>query len=71
MIDAKGLVVMPGMIDVHAHGPQARNGVTPQNNWASHANLAFGVTTIHDPSHDTNSIFAASEMQKEIGRAHV
>jgi len=64
MIDAAGLTVMPGMIDVHAHGPQAVNGVTPQRNWASHANLAFGVTTIHDPSHDTNSIFATSEMQK-------
>jgi imidazolonepropionase-like amidohydrolase len=26
------------------------------------ANLAFGVTTIHDPSNDTNAIFAASEL---------
>jgi len=64
VIDCAGLTVMPGIIDVHAHGPQAANGVTPQRNWASHANLAFGVTTIHDPSHDTNSIFAASELQK-------
>ncbi len=63
-VDATGMTVIPGLIDVHAHGPQAVNGVTPQRNWASHANLAFGVTTIHDPSHDTNSIFAASEMQK-------
>lgn len=64
VIDAAGLTVIPGLIDVHAHGPQAANGITPQRNWASHANLAFGVTTIHDPSHDTNSIFAASELQK-------
>ncbi len=64
VVDAAGLTVMPGMIDVHAHGPQTVNGITPQRNWASHANLAFGVTTIHDPSHDTNAIFAASEMQK-------
>ncbi|MCY2961941.1 MAG: amidohydrolase family protein [Planctomycetota bacterium] len=64
VVDASGLTVMPGMIDVHAHGPQAVNGITPQRNWASHANLAFGVTTIHDPSHDTNAIFAASELQK-------
>jgi Tol biopolymer transport system component/imidazolonepropionase-like amidohydrolase len=64
VIDAAGLTVIPGIIDVHAHGPQAVNGVTPQHNWASHANLAFGVTTIHDPSHDTNSIFAASELQE-------
>jgi imidazolonepropionase-like amidohydrolase len=28
------------------------------------ANLAFGVTTIHDPSNDTASVFAAAELQK-------
>ncbi len=64
IFDASGTTIMPGIVDVHAHGPQAENGVIPERNWASYANLAFGVTTIHDPSHDTNSIFAASEMQK-------
>ena len=63
-IDVSGLTVMPGLIDAHAHGGQAAAGITPQNNWWHHANLAFGVTTIHDPSHDTNSIFAVSEMAR-------
>jgi len=29
-----------------------------------YATLAFGVTTLHDPSNDTSEIFSASEMQK-------
>ena len=36
----------------------------PQQNWGRYADLAFGVTTIHDPSNDTESIFTASEMQR-------
>lgn len=64
MIDGKGGTLMPGIIDVHAHGAHGSGGITPQRNWISHANLAFGVTTIHDPSNDTEMIFAASEMQK-------
>lgn len=64
IVDGKGGVLTPGLIDVHAHGAQGASGVTPQRNWISHANLAFGVTTIHDPSNDTEMIFAASEMQK-------
>jgi len=63
-LDGAGATVMPGIIDVHAHGGQSENGITPQNNWISLANLAFGVTTIHDPSNDTESIFAASELAK-------
>lgn len=63
-IDLKGATVTPGFIDVHAHGAQGENGITPQRNWISHANLAFGVTTIHDPSNDTEMIFAASELAK-------
>lgn len=64
IIDVSGQTVMPGLIDVHAHGPQATQGITPQKNWLDYSRLAFGVTTIHDPSNDTNSIFAASELAK-------
>ena len=64
IIDISGQVVLPGFVDTHAHGSQATNGVTPQRNWVDYARLAFGVTTIHDPSNDTHSIFAASEMTK-------
>ncbi len=64
VIPIPGLVVLPGFVDVHAHGPQATQGITPQANWIDYARLAFGVTTIHDPSNDTSSIFAASEMTR-------
>jgi len=63
-IDCAGTTIMPGMIDVHAHGAQGVNGIVPQKNWGRYADLAFGVTTIHDPSNDTDTIFAASEMQR-------
>ena len=36
----------------------------PQQNWSQYATLAFGVTTIHDPSNDATEIFAAAEMQR-------
>ncbi|MCA9294936.1 MAG: PD40 domain-containing protein, partial [Phycisphaerales bacterium] len=64
VIDGKGKTVVPGYCDVHAHGPQARDGITPEQNWIHFANLAFGVTTIHDPSNQTSSVFAAAEMAK-------
>jgi len=63
-LDAAGQTVSPGLIDTHAHGAQASGGITPQQNWIDYARLAFGVTTIHDPSNHTHSIFAASEMAK-------
>ena len=63
-LDAKGQTVSPGFVDTHAHGAQATNGMTPQQNWVDYARLAFGVTTIHDPSNRTHDIFAASEMTK-------
>ena len=64
IIDARGLTVMPGIIDAHAHGPQATNLITPQQNWQQYANLAFGVTTIHDPANRNDSIFPVAEMQR-------
>ncbi len=66
-IDCTGLTILPGFIDAHAHGGQAVNGITPEHNWEHHANLAYGVTTIHDPSNDTNAIFATSELAKAGG----
>ncbi|MFK8115271.1 MAG: amidohydrolase, partial [Rubripirellula sp.] len=62
--NVKNQVIMPGLVDTHAHGAQATFGITPQHNWIDYARLAFGVTTIHDPSNDTHSIFAASELTK-------
>lgn len=63
-IDASGCTIMPGIVDVHAHGAQGSAGFTPQRNWGHFANLAFGVTTIHDPSNDTYSIFSAAELAR-------
>ena len=60
-IDVSGNTIMPGLIDVHAHGAQGWREILPQRNWVDYANLAFGVTTIHDPSNDTSTVFAASE----------
>ena len=66
-IDVSGKTIIPGLVDVHAHGAMARSEITPQQNWAQLSNLAFGVTTLHDPSNDTSSIFAAAELQKVGG----
>jgi imidazolonepropionase-like amidohydrolase len=63
-VDAAGKVVMPGLIDVHYHGGQGSAEIVPERSWEAHAALAFGVTTIHDPSNDTSTFFAASEMQR-------
>jgi imidazolonepropionase-like amidohydrolase/Tol biopolymer transport system component len=62
VMDVSGRVVMPGFIEAHAHGAQATNGLTPEQNWVDLIRLSFGVTTIHDPSNDTNAIHSAREM---------
>ncbi|XHC26863.1 amidohydrolase family protein [Phycisphaerales bacterium ac7] len=62
VMDIAGQVVMPGFIEAHAHGAQATSGLTPEQNWVDLIRLSFGVTTIHDPSNDTNAIHTAREM---------
>lgn len=64
VINVGGQTILPGFIDTHAHGSQATNDITPQKNWVDYARLAFGVTTIHDPSNNSQHIFAASELTK-------
>ncbi|HET9678955.1 MAG TPA: amidohydrolase, partial [Gammaproteobacteria bacterium] len=64
VLDVSGKTIMPGIIDVHWHGAQGTDEFIPEQNWVNYASLAFGVTTLHDPSNDTSTIFAASELAK-------
>ncbi|MGB4960686.1 MAG: amidohydrolase family protein, partial [Saprospiraceae bacterium] len=64
VIDMKGKTIMPGLIDVHAHLGAFRDGISPQKHWEYYANLAYGVTTTHDPSVNSEITFAQSEMVK-------
>jgi len=59
-----GRTIMPGIIDIHAHGPQGVNEIVPQQNWSALAHLALGVTTVHDPSNNATEIFTAAEYQR-------
>ncbi|MCZ4318458.1 amidohydrolase family protein [Aequorivita viscosa] len=61
---AQGKTIMPGMVDAHAHVGAFRYGLPSQQYWPFMANLAFGVTTSHDPSANTETVFTLSELQK-------
>lgn len=61
VIDVTGTTVLPGLVDVHAHTGSSGDRIHAEQSWAFLANLAFGVTTTHDPSNDTQMIFASSE----------
>jgi imidazolonepropionase-like amidohydrolase len=61
-IDCTGKTIMPGIIDAHAHSGNFRYGLSPQKQWEYYANLAYGVTTMHDPSANTEMVFANSEL---------
>jgi imidazolonepropionase-like amidohydrolase/Tol biopolymer transport system component len=64
VIDARGRTVIPGLVDAHWHGGMGEDEFIPQQSWVNYASLAFGVTTIHDPSNSTTEIFTQSELQK-------
>lgn len=54
--------IIPGLIDMHAHMGYAAMDITPDRSWMYYANLAYGVTTTHDPSASTQAVFAQSEL---------
>lgn len=64
VIIADNKTIMPGIVDVHAHLRTSPDGVSPQQDWSYYANLAFGVTTSHDPSSNSEMVFSQSEMLK-------
>lgn len=63
-IDCTGKTIMPGFIDAHAHAGHFHSGIVPEKHWPYYVNLAYGVTTMHDPSANSEFVFAQSEMVK-------
>lgn len=63
-VDMAGKIIMPGLVDAHAHGAQGTGDLVPQQNWTLVQNLALGTTTMHDPSSSASQIFAAAERQR-------
>ena len=60
-MDMTGKTIIPGLIDAHWHGSMGSEEIIPQQSWVNYASLAFGVTTLHDPSNDSSEIFAHAE----------
>jgi imidazolonepropionase-like amidohydrolase/Tol biopolymer transport system component len=61
-VDVTGKTIMPGIIDVHAHVGGESGGLLAQASWPLMANLAFGVTTSHDPSNNSETVFTNAEL---------
>lgn len=61
-IDLRGKTIIPGLIDVHAHMGYIALDINPHRAWQYYANLAYGVTTTHDPSASTQFVFSNSEL---------
>ncbi|PYS96514.1 MAG: amidohydrolase [Acidobacteria bacterium] len=60
--DLGGKTVIPGLVDVHAHLHYSAFEIFPEKKWEYVANLAYGMTTTHDPSAHSIDVFAESEL---------
>jgi len=61
-VDVTGRTIVPGLIDVHGHVGGESAGLLAQSSWPLAANVAFGVTTSHDPSNNTETVFSNAEL---------
>ncbi len=59
--EAKGETIIPGFVDTHAHLHYSGFELFPEAKWEYVANLAYGVTTVYDPSAPSLDVFAQSE----------
>ena len=64
VMELAGKTVIPGLIDAHAHGPAGSDEIVMGTNHEMTATLAFGVTTIFDPSNRAAEILSFKEMQR-------
>ena len=64
VVDASGKTIIPGFVDAHAHVLHFSSGPSARQSWPYYANLAYGVTTVHDPSANTPFVFRQAEMVK-------
>lgn len=62
VVDVRGKTIIPGLVDVHAHHTTEASGVIPFHRPASASALAYGVTTIVDPSASPRSVFPLAEL---------
>jgi len=62
VVDLNGKTIIPGMFDEHAHLHYSTLDIFPERPWKYLANLAYGVTSTHDPSASTQEVFGQSEM---------
>lgn len=60
VIDVSNKVVIPGLIDIHAHAILAQDAIEPISPF-TYSNLAYGITALRDPQ-ATPQIFTYSEL---------
>lgn len=62
IIDASGMTIIPGLIDVHAHHVRLSPEMTRQQEQELLAFLSYGVTTVFDPAvYSSTDVFSRAE----------
>ena len=60
--DVPGKWITPGLIDAHDHRADIRRGVLDLDMWSASASLAYGITTLFDPSTLSVDMLAYEDM---------
>ncbi|MGH9863115.1 MAG: amidohydrolase family protein, partial [Candidatus Acidiferrales bacterium] len=62
IFDVRGMTIVPGFVDTHAHWIEVRKGLLDRQNWSFLANVAYGVTAGLDVQTMTNDMFAYQDL---------